>query len=274
MRRLCGGALLLLALLLPAVRALDEPKPADSAAQYKALVAEYQKAQEELQAGLREKFAGRFLELARKDPKDPAALDALTWVLNNIPGPAKKDGPKAQAVELILKDHVESDKLGPLVARLTYTYDKEGEALLQAIADKNPHREMQGQAVFGLAQRIQNQIRVAEQLKERPEMAKVYEQNFGEEIVKALREMDREKKAKEAEKLYERVVEKYADLEATRPGAGNLGKAAEAALKGLRTTIAVGKAAPEIEGEDIDGKKFKLSDYKGKVVLLDFWGHW
>jgi cytochrome oxidase Cu insertion factor (SCO1/SenC/PrrC family) len=36
----------------------------------------------------------------------------------------------------------------------------------------------------------------------------------------------------------------------------------------------VGQEAPEIEGEDIDGKQFKLSDYRGKVVLLDFWGHW
>jgi hypothetical protein len=41
-----------------------------------------------------------------------------------------------------------------------------------------------------------------------------------------------------------------------------------------QTPILVGKPAPEIEGEDIDGVKFKLSDYRGKVVLLDFWGHW
>ena len=34
---------------------------------------------------------------------------------------------------------------------------------------------------------------------------------------------------------------------------------------------AVNTAAPEIEGVDQDGKSFKLSDYKGKVVLLDFW---
>ena len=38
--------------------------------------------------------------------------------------------------------------------------------------------------------------------------------------------------------------------------------------------LKVGKTAPEIVGEDIDGKQFKLSDYRGKVVLLDFWGHW
>jgi peroxiredoxin len=37
--------------------------------------------------------------------------------------------------------------------------------------------------------------------------------------------------------------------------------------------LAVGKQAPDIEGQDQDGKQFKLSDYRGKVVLLDFWSH-
>jgi len=36
----------------------------------------------------------------------------------------------------------------------------------------------------------------------------------------------------------------------------------------------VGNIVPEIDGADVDGKKFKLSDYRGKVVLLDFWGFW
>ena len=38
--------------------------------------------------------------------------------------------------------------------------------------------------------------------------------------------------------------------------------------------LAIGKVAPDIEGDDLDGKKFKLSDYRGKVVVLDFWGNW
>jgi len=36
----------------------------------------------------------------------------------------------------------------------------------------------------------------------------------------------------------------------------------------------VGQIAPEISGQDIAGVAFKLSDYRGKVVVLDFWGDW
>jgi len=38
--------------------------------------------------------------------------------------------------------------------------------------------------------------------------------------------------------------------------------------------LAVGNYAPDIEGTDLDGNAFKLSDYRGKVVMLDFWGDW
>ncbi|MGY8749388.1 MAG: peroxiredoxin family protein [Pirellulales bacterium] len=37
---------------------------------------------------------------------------------------------------------------------------------------------------------------------------------------------------------------------------------------------AIGELAPEIEGTDLDGVAFKLSDYRGKVVMLDFYGDW
>jgi peroxiredoxin len=37
---------------------------------------------------------------------------------------------------------------------------------------------------------------------------------------------------------------------------------------------ASGNLAPDFTVTDIDGKKLKLSDYRGKVVLLDFWATW
>jgi len=40
------------------------------------------------------------------------------------------------------------------------------------------------------------------------------------------------------------------------------------------STIKVGQAAPEIALKDPYGKEYKLSDLKGKVVLVDFWAAW
>jgi len=41
-----------------------------------------------------------------------------------------------------------------------------------------------------------------------------------------------------------------------------------------RERLQVGMTAPDIAGEDLDGVAFQLSDYRGKVVVLDFWGFW
>lgn len=41
-----------------------------------------------------------------------------------------------------------------------------------------------------------------------------------------------------------------------------------------KTGFAIGDLAPDIHGEDLDEVAFSLSDYRGKVVVLDFWGDW
>jgi len=38
--------------------------------------------------------------------------------------------------------------------------------------------------------------------------------------------------------------------------------------------LGIGHTAPDITGADEKGQPFKLSDYRGRVVLLDFWGIW
>jgi len=70
--------------------------------------------------------------------------------------------------------------------------------------------------------------------------------------------------------LLARVEKEFADVDT---GRGKLGARAKAALHELRD-LAIGKPAPEIEGRDLEGVAFKLSEYRGKVVLLDFWGNW
>jgi cytochrome oxidase Cu insertion factor (SCO1/SenC/PrrC family) len=74
----------------------------------------------------------------------------------------------------------------------------------------------------------------------------------------------------EVEAAFERAAEKYGDVKLS--GGDTVAERAKAELFEVRH-LRVGKQAPDIEGEDQDGKRFKLSDYRGKVVLLDFWSY-
>jgi hypothetical protein len=254
-------------LCVPAVQALDGPqgkpqdKPKTPAEEYQALTKEYMTAQQEFfklyQAAKTEdekkklveekypspdKYAARFLELAEKHPKDPAAVDALVWVTTYSPyGPAG-----TKAIALLARDHLQNEKIGQVVPRLANMNLADAEKLLRAVLEKNPNREAQAQACLALAQ---------------------YHKNRSE---RGLPQAEAEKAAKEAEQLFDQVVAKYGDV---KSGRGLLADAAKAELFEIRN-LAIGKAAPEIEGEDSDGKRFKLSDYKGKVVVLDFWAEW
>lgn len=55
------------------------------------------------------------------------------------------------------------------------------------------------------------------------------------------------------------------------PDVGNL---RDVSVASLDTAAEVGALAPEITGKDSAGTEFSLSDYRGQVVMLDFWGNW
>jgi thiol-disulfide isomerase/thioredoxin len=73
----------------------------------------------------------------------------------------------------------------------------------------------------------------------------------------------------------ERMTKSYPDLEVTKEYQNVVAqidqqlKMQQASMK-----IQVGMPAPEIALPGPDGKVRKLSDYKGKVVLVDFWASW
>ncbi len=52
------------------------------------------------------------------------------------------------------------------------------------------------------------------------------------------------------------------------------GLAGDQSSEGFGGKYNVGDMAPDFEAAGLDGTAFKLSDYRGKVVLLDFWATW
>lgn len=62
---------------------------------------------------------------------------------------------------------------------------------------------------------------------------------------------------------------------AVKKGFGTYGEIADAALHPHSPdALEIGEVAPDIVGRDVDGVEMKLSDYRGKVVVVDFWGDW
>lgn len=86
-------------------------------------------------------------------------------------------------------------------------------------------------------------------------------------LAKAIRDSRRE----EALALLESVRKEYGDI--LLWGKKTLAMAAEGEINDI-TRLSVGMEAPEIEGTDLEGKAMRLSEFRGKVVLLDFWGDW
>jgi hypothetical protein len=278
--------------LLPAARALDEAKPAGAPAeQYKALVAEYQKSMDDYLKAAREaktneervrafqkrpypeKFAARFVELAEKHPKGPAAAEALVWALSNTNSHSyTKGGPRDKALQLLKSDYLQSDKIAPLCAALAGAYDKDSQDTLRAILDKNPHADVKAAACLALGSSYRLRASLARRAKEQSALAKQIEAVMGKEAADEIARKGEEGLNKEAVGYYERVVKDFPEAKDAK--GKPLVKEAKNQIDGILHPVVVDRPAPEVEGEDTDGKAFKLSDYKGKVVLLDFWGNW
>jgi thiol-disulfide isomerase/thioredoxin len=176
--------------------------------------------------------------LAEKDPKSPFALEAATWIILNTP-----DGPEVEkASEIVLQNHVRSTNLVYLCQELLRLRHRSAVKLLQAVLDQNPSHEVQANACFALAMLLKAQA------------------NDGGE----------EPAAAEAERLFERVIADYGQVQT---GGKKLADEAASELFELRR-LWVGRVAPGIAGEDLDGRPMNLNDYRGKVVVLVFWGTW
>jgi hypothetical protein len=184
-------------------------------------------------------FNGRFLELVQRHPSDPAALDAFAWIIRGTRGGSEA----REAAESLSDELLGSEHTARFCRRLVDKPCPVTRQLLERIMRINPQREVQGYARYGVAQCY----------KRLTEMGNKTPQQRAQDTAKAAG-------------LLSQVVQFYGDLELK---SGTLGTRAAAELFELRH-LAIGQTAPEIEGKDLDGCPLKLSDYRGKVVLLVF----
>src|SRR5262249_45981142 len=138
----------------------------------------------------------RFLELAEKHPKDPVAVEALIRTVAMVNGTAfpagGKDSPGHRALTILQRDHVKSDKLGPVCQQVVFGFHRSHETFLRAVLEKNPHREVQALACLSLAQLLNDRLQRLHVLKDqdRPDMTQRYHRVFGKDYLEELQRQD------------------------------------------------------------------------------------
>jgi len=264
MRPILSGALLLgasqgalpLAAQTPAVPAAkQEPAPekkvfddivARMNAQRKAAYKAYEEAKDDegRQAAIAKmsgaEFRPEFETFAEAHAGTDLAAQALLWVFRLAEGDTQL---MERTVQGLLENYMESPVLAELAGELRYAGYQIGAApvqkALRELAEFSPHEKVRGQALFVLGCVLVSEAKT-----------------------------DAEKA--EGRKCLETVIAEYGEVAAR---SGTLGEEAQGWLFEL-DHLQIGMVAPDFEATDENGAKWKLSDYRGKVVVVDFWGYW
>ncbi len=264
MRQIMAG---MLALVFTLGAADDSPR-----GRYEALTREYDSARGAVGSRVMpQDFAPRFFALAEAHRGEPVALDALTWIASKC-----LFGPEStKALEILARDHSRSQGIKAYCGECARYGEPflPYENLLRAVLNDNPQRDAQAAACVALA----SYLKMAKEKTEshlvrtalhagrpfRPESLENFEQ---------IKKRGLDKVAAESEALFERAIALYAEVRLEENFPPEVARFAREQLLELRT-LSIGQTAPEIAGKDIRGKSMRLSDQRGKVVVLDFGSH-
>jgi peroxiredoxin len=235
------------------------------------------------------RFSPRFLALAEKYPEIETSVDCLCWCLEHA-DPMIPPGAEVyhRAVERVLRDHLASEAVLTYVKSLSRVgrgeagpaIMKSQDELLRGLIEGSPHREVRGFACFVLAEGhayLSENIAFirSASLAKRQRLESV----MGKEVFADRLRRDPTQLKNEAKNLFKRVRDEFGDILADevrpglRPRQVPLGILATRYLDEL-SNLAIGMAVPEFESVDLDGNKVRLSDLRGKVVVLDIWATW
>lgn len=186
------------------------------------------------------------LDLAEENKKDEVGLEAAVLALKLL-GQNKAKGPDVEKATTIIMGNVDSPKISSAFAQMV-DLGQQGLDFLKNVGEKSTNKDVQGLAYFYTALALDA-------------AATGHESRGNDELASRTRN--------EAVDMLDKAVKTAPEA---KVGMKTLTKAAADEMVNIK--IGVGFPVPDVEGTTLDGKKVKLSSYKGKVVLFDFWATW
>ena len=243
---------------------LGQTATGDASAQ---AVQEYEQLLKRYEANRQDRqFVRPFLEVAEKHSGSKPALDSLTWVLKRFESGSHAD----RAISILISAHAAQPEIGQLYLHIGNNPSLKVDAFYRKVIKDNKNPSPVGRAHFRLGNYLVRQAEIAREIRANPDSLDKFKLFYGVNLTEHLQTVDLSELRKDALKQYAVAVEKYPQVRTYKGQLSELAGREKFKIEHL----SVGGIAPEIIGEDIAGKPIKLSDYRGKVVLLDFWGDW
>jgi thiol-disulfide isomerase/thioredoxin len=236
-------------------------------------------------SALQKTNAPRMFLLAQQEPDTQPACNVFLWIAMKSwanRGPIFTN--RLQSLDYLTKYHSTNSKAGPLCSYLGRSWSWQWHEpavmdFLNSVEKNNPVRANRAQAAYALGCCYATK---SEELAayESWGSTRFYTNGWrASELAELAQSGSSQVAAAEAEKRFKEVIANYADcmdlreLRNPKEEAPKLRKLAEENLFDL-LHLSLGKTAPEIKAEDLDGNTFKLSDARGKICVLSFWASW
>jgi len=208
------------------------------------------------------------LALARLHPEKPEGIAAPVWVVREMLSGRGGDFADRGDIAFQLLSKAPSLDAPDILSAMVYPHESgakypELEPFLRAVLNRSQNRTLVAYARYFLGLQLAELARDQDKL-ESPISGPELKETLGKSRLDRLRARDASKLRSEAETLLKEVVRKDNDLGL------RLDDSARWKLYRIRH-LRIGQPAPELVGEDIDGAPIRLSDYRGKFVVLWFW---
>lgn len=223
-------------------------------------------------------YAPKLVALAELARSKQEGFDAICEVVNLGNSVGEFDQvlfvPYERAIALLLEYHRDRD-LRPICSRVRMSSGSE--RFLLHLAANAESQETRAEACYYLGRLYaeKRELLFEDSWAKRPPataFAKYIHERDAAHFAPFLEGQSSDKLYFDANRYLDRVIREYADVEDLR-GGKSLSERAKSQIYELKH-LTVGGGAPEIEGKDLQGLPMKLSDNRGKVVLLVFWASW